>query len=410
MDSFASWSSRPVSDLQAQIYNHLADCRRQEQTDQVLQRFQSLFIEGDRYADDAVWDALVELLYLPEAEREFKYTLNRCSRTLVNPWYTQPKDHWAIPALVGLFEVIPPTGTHNSDVTRRIRYLSQRFTTTEQFAALRRFAELVQPSAEDAANQDFSEQPVAQQLRRYPFLYDSDLLVTKDSDQPQRDQAQELRQQQETKLGIDLARWARQQAGRPFANPTQLEDDELQAALRYYTGKVSGNRSHRDMAHLFASYSRTVRSFRDFKEEFLEYLLAPLTSVDRRYEQHPFARNLRTFVRQVLREFDDEMPKDYTIQRFCQIVLNFLVVEGRSNPVFRRFRVLLEEAGHILTLGLLLRVVLFCAAVKPWLENRLAVLFKHHEQARCGEAAWLIKALEHANVALITNFNKAYSF
>jgi hypothetical protein len=46
MDSFASWSGRPVADLKSQLYTHLAHCRRQEPPDQVLQRFQTLFVEG----------------------------------------------------------------------------------------------------------------------------------------------------------------------------------------------------------------------------------------------------------------------------------------------------------------------------------------------------------------------------
>ena len=62
-------------------------------------------------------------------------------------------------------------------------------------------------------------------------------------------------------------------------------------------------------------------------------------------------------------------------------------------------------------MGLLLRIVLFCANVKPWLENRMAVLFNHHEHYRCKDAAWLISALEHVNLALVTNFGKiGYSF
>ena len=408
MDSFELWTNPSVADLKAQLYTHLAHCRRQETPDQVLQRFQSLFIEGDRYPDQAVWEALFELIYSPEAEREFKYTLNRCSYTLVNPWYTRQTDHWAIPALVELFDQMPACHGQTSDAAYRIRHLSQKFTETDQFAALQRFADLVRPSVDEGA--DFSGQPVARQLRRYPFLYDSQLLVTKDSDQAQREHALEMRKQSEAQLGVKLARWARRQADKPFPNPTWLGDEELQAALHHYTGKVSGNRSQRDMAHMFATYSCTVRSFRDFKEEFLEYLIAPLASADPRYDSHTFTRTLRAFVRQTLSEFDDQIPKDYTILRLCQKLVTFLVAEGRKNPIFRRFRALIADAGHILTLGILLRVVLFCERVKPWLENRLAVLFRHHEQNACGEAAWFVKVLEHTNVALVTNFNRAYSF
>jgi hypothetical protein len=72
--------------------------------------------------------------------------------------------------------------------------------------------------------------------------------------------------------------------------------------------------------------------------------------------------------------------------------------------VFRNFRHLVNDIGHALTMGLLLRLVLFCSAAKPWLERCFSVLFNVHERRTCKEVPWLVTSLEHANVALITNF------
>ncbi|MGD1907711.1 MAG: hypothetical protein ACFB0C_17220 [Leptolyngbyaceae cyanobacterium] len=414
MDSYESWSSASVADLQRQLYEHLQHCRQQESTESVLNRFQQLFIQGKGYSDPAPWEALVELINLSQAEREFKYTLNRCTYTLVNPWYTQPRDHWAIPALVALFDEIPQTST-NCFVTHRIRTLTQGFTETEQFAALRRLAALFEPEATTGDTLEaIANQSVAKQLRHYPFLYDSSLL-TKDSDQHQKQHVGELRHQAEAAFGVKLARyWAQGQTvkGRSAAsNPTRLSQAELDDALQHYTGKVEGNRSHRDVAKMFQTYSRTVRSFREFKEELLEYLLAPLAGAEPRYRNNVFSRSLRQYLRETLADFDSQIPTEFMIITVCQKLLNFLVVQGRQQPVFRRFRQLVQDVGPSLAMGLLLRVVLFCANVKPWLENRMAVLFNHHEQYRCKDATWLITALEHVNLALVTNFGKVgYSF
>lgn len=414
MDSYESWSSASVAELQRQLYEHLQHCRQQETTDAVLGRFQQLFIQGEGYPDAEPWDALVELVHLSQSEREFKYTLNRCSYTLVNPWYTQPRDHWAIPALVALFDHIPQTPTDCS-VTHRIRTFSQSFTETEQFAALRRLAALFEPeSLGEHTAEAIANQPVATQLRHYPFLYDSSLL-TKDSDQHQKEHVGELRHRAEAAFGVKLARyWAQHQTrkGRsPLANPTRLPQTELGTALHHYTGKVEGNRSHRDVAQMFQTYSRTVRSFGEFKEELLEYLLAPLTAAEPRYRNNVFSRALRQYLREALRDFDSQIPTEFMIITVCQKLLNFLVVQGRQQPVFRRFWQLIQDVGPTLAMGLLLRIVLFCGSVKPWLENRMAVLFNHHEHYRCKDAAWLINALEHANLALVTNFGKiGYSF
>jgi hypothetical protein len=414
MDSYESWSSHQnasTAELENRLYRFLQQCRQQQDADEVLQQFHQLFIQADYCPDDTVWDIVVELAHRPYAEREFKYTLNRCSYTLANPWSTDPRNHWAVPALVQMFEQVPTTPAAMAE-TQTIRKLSRLFTQTEQYDALRRFANLIDDPAAGAPIA-IDEQPVGKQLKRYPFLYDSSLL-TKDSDQQQKNQVGKLRQEAEAKLGVQLARYCDQQkygASKTVQNPTQLPSDEFAQALSYYTGKVEGNRSHRDLAQMFRTYSKTVRSFRDFKEEFLEYLLSPLADADPRYVNNHFRRSLRQYLRETLSDFDDQRLTDFIVITTCQKLLNFLVVQGRQQPVFRRFWQLLHDAGHTLTVGLLLRIVLFCSAVKPWLENRLTVLFNHHEKCVCKEVPWLVNTLEHTNIALLTNFGKfGYSF
>ena len=414
MDSYESWSSNhpaASAELESHLYSHLQQCRQNEKPDTVIERFRQLFIQAEDYEDPLVWEALIELAHHPQSDREFKYTLNRCSYTLINPWYTQPREHWAIPALVQLFEDVPEVPVAEYP-TQRIQELTLSFKRTEQYAALRNFANLFD---EEVVNSGavFDHQLVGKQLKRYPFLYDSSLL-TKDSDNHQKTYVGELRRGAEVQIGIKLARYCdKNQRGvdSRILNPTCLSQAELRQALNYYTGKVEGNRSHRDLAQMFRTYSRTVRSFRDFKEEFLEFLLAPLADVDPRFVNNNFGRALRQYLRDTLQDFDGQRLNDFIVITTCQKLLNFLVVEGRQQPIFRRFWQLLHEVGHTLTVGLLLRIVLFCTSVKPWLENRLAVLFNHHEKYACKDVPWLVDTLEHVNVALTTNFGKVgYSF
>ena len=173
----------PRSSLKNRLYSYLQHCRQEQEAEQVLNSFYDLFIQADHFPDLDVWETLVELARRPHAEREFKYTLNRCSYTLVNPWSTEPKNHWAVPALVQLFEKIPTAPASTSE-TQQIRQLSRLFTQTDQYAALRRFANLIEAQPGDVVV-PLAEQPVSKQLKRYPFLYDSSLL-TKDSDQHQK--------------------------------------------------------------------------------------------------------------------------------------------------------------------------------------------------------------------------------
>ena len=152
MDSYESWSSHQTAstaDLENRLYDFLRYCRKHQDADQVLRHFHQLFIQADYFPDETIWGTLVELTHRPHAEREFKYTLNRCSYTLANPWSTDPRSHWAVPALVQLFEQIPTAPASTSE-TQAIRKLSRLFVQTEQYAALRRFANLIDDQAEDA--------------------------------------------------------------------------------------------------------------------------------------------------------------------------------------------------------------------------------------------------------------------
>ncbi|HIK44192.1 MAG TPA: hypothetical protein IGR64_04810 [Leptolyngbyaceae cyanobacterium M65_K2018_010] len=391
------------------LYQHLQYWRKQESPQQLIERFRCLFLDGVHYPDSSVADALFQLSREPNAEREFKYVLNRCCYTLINLWYSQTRDHWAIPELISLFEEIPPTAAVPE--VQRVQNLVRGFVKTDQYAALGRLRQIFTTPKDHGgwyAAAAFEDQPLAYRIRYYPFLYDSSLL-TKDSGQEQKQNIGDLRRKTEIDLGIRLARFHSSQRLAPAKaggmNPTLLDAPALDEAIGYYTGKIDGNRNQKDWARWFATYSKTSRSFRDFKEEFVDYLLSPIAAVEPRFNGNHFARNLRQYLRETLAEFDDQRLNSFIVVETCRRILNFLVVDSPQRPVFRQFRYLIEDIGYTLTMGLLLRVVLFCTAAKPWLERCFSVLFNLHERRFCKEVPWLVTSLEHANIALITNFN-----
>jgi hypothetical protein len=407
LDSWSNYSSRPPATLEEQLYQHWQDWRKQETPQELLGRFRKLFLDAANYPDGAIADTLLKLSEQDTAEREFKYVLNRCCYTLINLWYTQPRDHWAIPELVQMFDDLPPAPA-TSPRAKKVYTLVKEFSQTEQYAALVRLQKIMTPQreAEIPMVAFMEEQPLAYRIRHYPFLYDNSLL-TKDSGQEQKHNISDLRRRAETDLGIRLARYhaQHQMPGKVLqgVNPTLLDAPGLDEALRFYTGKLDG-RTHRDQARWFATYSKTVRSFRDFKDEFVDYLIHPIAAVEPKYSGNHFTRNLRQYLRETLAEFDNQPLNSFLLVETCRRLLNFLVVDSPNRPVFRCFRHLVNDVGYTLTMGLLLRLVLFCTAAKPWLERCLSVLFTVHERRTCKEVPWLVTSLEHANVALITNF------
>jgi hypothetical protein len=408
LDSWSDYSNRPPASLEDSVYQHFQYWRKQEAPHQLIERFRSLLLDGTHYSDGSVAKAIFTLSQEDNAEREFKYVLNRCCYTLINLWYTQPRDHWAIPELIGLFDDLSSAST--TPEVQRVQALAKEFVASDQYAALGRLRQIFSDPKDQggAAIAAVDEQPLAYRIRHYPFLYDNSLL-TKDSDQEQKQNIGDLRRKAEIDLGIRLARYhgsqRAQSTGSRGANPTLLVSADLNDAIGYYTGKIDGNRTQKDLARWFATYSKTTRSFRDFKDEFVDYLISPIAAVEPKYNSNHFTRSLRQYLRETLSEFDDQRLNSFILVETCRRLLNFLVVDSPQRPVFRRFRHLLEDIGYTLTIGLLLRVVLFCSAAKPWLERCFSVLFNLHERRFCKEVPWLVHSLEYTNIALITNFN-----
>ncbi|QQE64811.1 hypothetical protein GFS31_14930 [Leptolyngbya sp. BL0902] len=404
LDSWSDYSNRPPAKLEEVIYQHLQHWRQQESSRELLARFRHLLLQGDSYPDTTVAKALFSLAKDPNAEREFKYVLNRCCYTLINFWYSQPREQWAIPELIGLFDGQFPPAT--DPAVRRVRALVNGFVTSDQYAALERLRCILSDSRAEAEAR-LEEQPLGNRLSHYPFLYDGSLL-TKDSDQEQAQNVGHLRRKAETTLAIRLARYhgglQTRQESLSLPNPTLLAPADFQQAMGHYTGKVDGHRSQKDLARWFSTYSKTARSFDRFKDEFVDYLMGPIAAVEPKYGHNHFTRTLRQHLQDILPQFDNQPLNDFILVETCRQVLNFLVVDNPRRPVFRRYCHLIEDIGYPLTMGLLLRIVLFCSKAKPWLERRFSILFNLHERRLCGEVPWLVTSLEHANLALIANF------
>lgn len=405
LDSWSSYNSSPATLDEDCLYEHLRNCVKTEPTDHVIARFRQLFIDAQGYTDSQVWQALSQVVQDPEADKSFKYTLNRCCYTLINPWQTRLECHAAIPKLVALFEQLPTHSTQ-SKFTIRLRTLVRQFRQTEQYAALNRLPHvLLETNDQEAGGR--SDNRLEPLIKRYPYIYDHSLL-TEDSDKQHKRTIKGLRRKAERKFGVDLVRYNSRRLGHfksKFAeNPTLLSNAELDFALEYYTGKIERNRTHRDVARCFSAYSQTVRSYREFKGEFTDYLLTPIAAVAPIPISKQFSRQLQQYLQDTLSDFDSESLNNFVLVETCRRLLNFLIVDSPQHPNFQTFISLIRDIGYSLTVGLLLRIVLLCSSSKPWLERCFSILFNLHEKRYREDVPWLVTSLEHVNVALATNF------
>lgn len=127
-------------------------------------------------------------------------------------------------------------------------------------------------------------------------------------------------------------------------------------------------------------------------------------SIDPAYGKRKFNKNFEKHLKNVLPENDHKKPNDFLIVRTCSQAINFLVLENPQKMEHFIFVDLLANLGPISTTAILLKVILFCRKVMPYLEKRLSLLFNNYEDSTRDTVAWLINAFENINVALATNF------
>ncbi|MEG4520335.1 MULTISPECIES: hypothetical protein [unclassified Microcoleus] len=406
------------------LYKHWLELVQREQPAELISRFRTLFIQGIGYPDRSIADALEKIARSEHAEQEFKYILNRCCHILINRWQTYPSKQAAIPELIAVFEEAPKIlfGYNRSRGRGSIPQLVNQFTESEQYLTLQRLAKVITHSNEDSSSNSKTPAtlPLGTLIPRYPYLY-KHCLLSDDSTYEQQKIIKKIQAQKQQQFEINLSQYVAHQVRKsqtarqgtsisfkrsiqPIKNPTLLTDPELFFALKQFVGKVEGADTYRQLAGRFTANASTNQSYGSFKDDLYEYLISSVT--DDRYGKRLFNEKLYKQLQNTLPHSDDQKFNEFLMIRTCSQLLNFLVVESPVRPNHFVFIDLISNLGPTQTTGLLLKIVLICGKVKPYLEKRLAILFGHYECSTREGVVWLVKALENVNLALSTNFGK----
>jgi len=395
------------------IYDHLLSRVQVESPDQILDRLRALLIEGLNYPEREIMLSLDQLVLSDVAQQEFQFILNRCVHILTNRWQGRPQTQAAIPDLVRLLESSPslPADYTRSKANRRLRELVRQFQETEQFQALRRLSCVLEQNHPPVQPE---VQPLRTLIRRYPYLY-THCLVTDRSSPEDQESIRSLQDQMQHNYELDLSQFVTYQVRQarpsqrpnrliyPVSNPTLLPEPELCAALKQFTGKVRNGCTHHDLAQRFLIHNTHQQSFKSFKGDLYEYLI---DSIDPEYGRRQFNNQLYQQIQGILPDNNQSEFNEFLLLRTCSQLLNFLIVQSPNQPKHFVFVDLLSNLGPMLTTSLLLKLVLICRKVRPYLEKRFSILFNHYEGHTQISVHWLVMAMEHLNIALSTNFGK----
>jgi hypothetical protein len=414
-----NYNNRHTSLDEQRLYDHLLACVTVDSPDQMLERFQALFIDGCGYSDKEIVASLDAILNNPDVEEYFRFILNRCCHILINRWQTNKKFQPAIPYLVDLLEqpsTSRPKEYSRARAVRRLRQVNQSFLETEQYLSLKRLARIIEARAAAQYKPVDETVPLGSLINRYPYLYEH-CLVTEDSDLQHQHLVRNMQTEAQHQFECDLSHYVAyrvrrlrlQRQGqekalkqlRTINNPTLLNDKDLVSSLKQFSARRERGQSYRDAARQFTLHQPSKATFRQFKENLYDYLVA---DIDPNYGKRQFNKMLQQQLFGAYTDRDSKPVDDFLMVRTCSNLFNFMVVDPSAGRQHFVFVDLINNLGAVLTTGLLLRILLICNKVRPFLERRFALLFNHYETSTSDSVSWLVNVLENINIALSLNF------
>lgn len=404
------------SGIEQVIYEHFQRLIKTETSDQLLERFRCLFIEGASYGDSRVWVAIETLAFETTAEQNFPLVINRCCHILINRWQLQSDGNSSIDRLMGMLANPDPMPGKYSKIVRRLRQLLQSYLKGHDYPVLKRLNTAINGQVLD--RDAIESVPLGKLITRYPYLYEHYLVSAEhipENIQTIKRIQQQLQDREEAELSHYFTYQVRKsrikaQVGREaannlprVANPTLLPSKDLGVAFLQFAGKAEGGKSYQDLAHSFAARLQSKPTIKGFKRDLYKYLTA---GIDSSYGNRGFNDRLGKTIDSILVDRDSQQIDEASIFKICTHLLNYLVLESSTKAQHFVFMDLINNLGAVATMGLLLKIVLISTKTKPLLESRLSILFQHYESSRCKEVAWLVKSLEHWNIAESIHFGK----
>lgn len=406
MNVLVSQSSLSPQLLEQNLYDHLLECVRTESPEQVLHRFQQLFLQYGAYPEPGIRNGLDVLVRSGHAKQNFQHFFNRCCFILINRWQPNPQQRGAVTQLVDMLNQHrgPSVIVGQPSPSGRLRFMVQDYVRSPFFTRLRQLSDFLNPKNNDRDDQ----KPLSTLLHRYPYLYTHCMTSQEDESEyqkmigsAQKSAQVKFEQNLSSYLTHSLLKTGQDAPREEFLNPTLLSPQDVSTTLKTYLTKVDSRGSYKDMAQRFWTPGFAPNSYAAFKASMHEYLIS---SIPPKFGRCRFNDQLRSHILGLYPESNAVPLNDFLVVRTCNQVLNYMVIESRQRPAHSVFMDLLNNLGSTMTVGLMLRVVLLCGKVRPSLDRRFSLLFQHYESQSHSSVRWLVKCLEKLNLAWCAHF------
>ena len=410
-----------IEEEEALLYKSIKDWLKKDSSDLIIEKFRYLFIKGNGCSCDRARLALEKILNYKNIKKEFNFIFNRCCQLIINEWHRHPILKIKIPLLIGQISLASPNIFTQSRSTKKLRLLIIDFKDSEQYLKLKRLSNLIRQSQSKKSLAKHTT--VANLIPRYPYLHQQ-YLLGEDSSYEYKQTITNIKKGIQHRYELDLSRYITYKVRlieivrqykierknkiskkiiQPVPNPTLLSDRQLDRGLRYYLGTIENSDTCRNLADKFQDRLIFFDSHQEFKQQLLNYLMAGLNC---QYSIEILKPKIANYLDGILPNIHANKVDNFTLLRTCSLLCKFLIVDSYRDLNHYLFVDAIANLGEIKVVGLLLKIILLCDKVKPYLEQRLAILFTYYESFTSNGVVWLIDVLEQLQLALSVNFGK----
>lgn len=422
-----------VEEAEKIIYETVRFWLDKDSSDRIIEQFRYLFIKGHGYESSRTRSAIEAIVNVGNAREEFNFIFSRCCQLIITEWQPNPILRAKIPLLINQIALAKAPSVTQSRNTRKLRELVADFTESEQYLRLQRISDLIvstqSPYVRSPRRESHSaatthiDRSVNSLLCRYPYLYEA-CLLGEDSSYEYKETVSKLKKGVQNRYELDLSRYityrvrlveivrkykAERQTKipkkiiQPVSNPTIFSDRQLDLCLRECAGKIDSQNTIRSLAFNFRDGLPFIHSHSEFKIVLLEYLM---TGLDCEYSKATLETKLARHLDSILPDLHANKVDDFTLLRTCSLLLKFLVVDSIHRLNHYLFVDMISQLGVTKVASLLLKIILICEKAKPYLEQRLSILFTYYGSFTQDGVQWLVEVLETMQVAISIHFGK----
>lgn len=375
-----------IEHSQESIYDYFLDIVKTCSADFVLQEFARLFIQSAGSERSDVSQALHELTFANN-EETFRNTLKRTCYILVNNWDTS-RNYRAIQDLIKLFSDPTLQKYTASTALRRVRTWVSKFVQSQDFKELELFA----------------ARHVPDRYSHWKHRYSSFLLATQYTN-PQNSLEQrraarmlsrKLREQFKFKLAMYVAHSQTTSLGatsKEDLNPTALGEEAL--LLIKALAVRRGSYSYTNLARLFLSQTKHL-AYGDFKRSLQNYLTFSVGDVN---IATTLSQRLADQFENLYVDMDEEPVTSPLLLKTCKRIIELLTTENHQDPS-PLFVSLVSSSSPLVWALMLLKIILICPQIRPYLEACVARIIQYYEPVPADDCQWVIHFIEVLNIVL----------